>query len=173
MNKIILWIGALLLSSSAYAFWGNGISQDSSWEDILAEDGITIADPIPSFAMTFGYGVFNACQTESSINTIEPVSQCAEWKHREGNPERGDESYCVRYHKVNLSLSRSYTKRVCRVYEEVNPEVGQGRCLEYGEVTVERPVDMDIAVMREGNPKTGDAGRRHLFNKSFSLPACQ
>lgn len=160
-------VSTLLVSSNAFA-----LSAKDDWSKIRKSWDALILQP--NFAGAFGSeGVFNACATDDSFQSLQPIRVCKEYReirHGNSNSEGGGwiEYRCVNWQTENVEISRTVQQSRCIRHAPIN-EGSSGGCLEYEtkDVQLGKTHKLEVVYAR------GELYMHHMFFKNYTIPDCE
>ncbi|MCB0365298.1 MAG: hypothetical protein H6624_07465 [Bdellovibrionaceae bacterium] len=143
--------------------------KDASWE-VLQKDHRVIFE-LPQLRLESWYmRASSVCVEGDNLRSIRKMTECAVWR------DRGDERYCEEEMEKYVYRPISGTRTVCVEYRNRRDNED---CIRYEDIEYTIPLSYEIEVYRRvaGGRDSDDLDRsrmyRPLFEKTFTIPACQ
>lgn len=151
----------------------------------LADENLTYVWPSVS-----GLAVNQACATETTFRSLEPISFCTETRVDRFSCPKGpstncrplkpgqaaasnetlkEEVTCIAYGQRRLEVSRLVTTEKC-LENAPTDEMNHGQCLKWGSVDTVIGLDFSVAVYRK---MSADHGSDFVGYQKYTVPYCQ
>lgn len=160
MKKLII-LAALVIGFVGSVQARSTPTVNSTWKELSRSQRVYFE--FPQFQLSHGWFMRapSVCVNGDKLQSKTRKKKCVR--------TQGSDDECVKYKWVMPSKPMNGTRKLCVRWEGGEDD----RCVEYREYPYSIDTEYDIEVSRREHRGDGDVGPgRHLFNKTFTIPAC-
>lgn len=200
MKAVLLTLAMGILSLGAAASQPSDLSQYFNHKyKVLAKGSLT--EGIPNKGVKTAHGtvytkLFNICQEDGMIKTINPVRVCSEWGYKVVRCDDGsrtcydrDERVCKTWVKANGASPINYTRKVCA--RKTDPEAREWRrrhsnddrfntdypnCTVFKNISMKLRTNYDFLIIKTFGYASSSDERRYggalVDELDYTIPAC-